>query len=225
MKLSQSRDTYNLVLNGHDAEVHDLHSRPDQPVGLQGRDVDVLELLLHSTLSTTLSDGHESEEAGKTGRCEEELVESNALQGRQPGRSLAHRESRGHELEPPVLEWRHDEAIGHESDGSLEVEWRRKELRVGNQVGVVDRVPSVELVDLNREEVIFVWAALLAHCALSDSGQCLRYRVCDATQHLRLCQPKSTLYAQGSVGEVHIDATGFPVVHVLGRHVCGDAQW
>lgn len=60
------RDTYDLVLNGHDAEIDNLHSWPDQPIGLQRRNIDVLEFALHRTLSTTLSDGHESEEARKT---------------------------------------------------------------------------------------------------------------------------------------------------------------
>lgn len=189
MRAKGSRNTYDLVLDGHDAEVHDLHRRPNQPVGFQGRDVDVLELALHSALSTTFSHSHESEEGSKTSGCEEELIESHALQSRQPSRSLAHRESRRQKLEPPVLEWRHDETIGHESDGPLEIERWRKELRIGNQVGIVNRVPPVQLVDLDSEEVIFVWTALLAYCALPDSGQCLSYCVCDATQHLRLCQP------------------------------------
>jgi hypothetical protein len=225
MKSEQSRDTYNLVLDGHNAEVHDLHRGPNQPVSLQGWNINVLELALHSALSTTLSDGHESEEASKTSRCEEELIESHALQSRQPSRSLTHRESRRQKLEPPVLQRRHDETIGHESNGSLEIKRWREELRVGNQVGIVDRVPPVQFVDLNREEIIFVWTSLLAYCALSDSGQCLRYCVCDATQHLCLCQPVSILYAQCSAGNCQIDATWFEVVDVVGKHVCGDAQW
>jgi hypothetical protein len=58
--------TYNLELDGHHTEVDDLHSRPNQEVGLEGWNVDILELALHSTPSTALSDGHECEESGKT---------------------------------------------------------------------------------------------------------------------------------------------------------------
>lgn len=66
LKARGCRSTYNLVLNGHDTEVDNLHSWPDQPVGLKRRDIDVLELALHGTLSTALGYGHECEEAGKT---------------------------------------------------------------------------------------------------------------------------------------------------------------
>jgi hypothetical protein len=41
-------------------------------------------------------------------------------------------------------------------------------------------------VDLNGQEVIFIWTALLANCALPDSGQCLSNGIRDATQHLNL---------------------------------------
>lgn len=61
-----SQSTHNLILNRHDSEVDDLHRRPDHPVGLQRRDVDILELALYGALATTLSDGHEGEETGKT---------------------------------------------------------------------------------------------------------------------------------------------------------------
>lgn len=64
------RTTYNLVLDRHDSEVDHLHSWPDQPVGLECRNVDVLELLLHGALSTALGDGHESEEARETWECQ-----------------------------------------------------------------------------------------------------------------------------------------------------------
>lgn len=85
-----------------------------------------------------------------------------------------------------MLQWRHDETIGHEAHSSLKVEWRRQYLGIWDDVAVVQRVPPIELVDLNREEVIFVWAAFLAHCALPYGGQGLGYCVCDAAQHLGL---------------------------------------
>jgi hypothetical protein len=59
-------DTHNLELNGHHTEVDDLHCRPNQEIGFQGGDVDILELALQCTLSTAFSNGHESEESGKT---------------------------------------------------------------------------------------------------------------------------------------------------------------
>jgi hypothetical protein len=66
VKMKRGLITYNLELNGHHTEVDDLHSRPNQEVGLQGRNVDVLKLALYSTPSTTFSNGHECEESGET---------------------------------------------------------------------------------------------------------------------------------------------------------------
>lgn len=60
--------TYDLVLNGHDTEVDNLHRRPDQPVGFERRDVDVLKLALYSALASTLGYRHEGEETRKTCR-------------------------------------------------------------------------------------------------------------------------------------------------------------
>jgi hypothetical protein len=40
--------------------------------------------------------------------------------------------------------------------------------------------------NLTVRSVILIHSTLLAHCALSDSGQCLSYCICDATQHLHL---------------------------------------
>lgn len=117
---------------------------------------------------------------------EQELIKGHALERWQPCRRLAHRESRRHELEPPELNRRHDKTVGHEPHSSLEVERRRQSLRVWNQIGVIYGIPPVEVVDFNSEEIIFVWTALLAHCALPDSCQCLCYCVRDATQHLCL---------------------------------------
>ena len=57
---------YNLELNRHHTEVDDLHSRPNQEIGLQGWNVNVLELALYSTLSTAFSDRHEREKSGET---------------------------------------------------------------------------------------------------------------------------------------------------------------
>lgn len=58
--------TYNLELDGHNAEVENLNGRPYDVVCLQSRYVDVLELASHGALSSALSHRHESEEASKT---------------------------------------------------------------------------------------------------------------------------------------------------------------
>lgn len=63
--------TYNLVLNWHNTEVDNLHSGPDHPVGLQCGNIDVLELALHSTLSTAFGHGHKGEETGETCDCQD----------------------------------------------------------------------------------------------------------------------------------------------------------
>ena len=83
-----------------------------------------------------------------------------------------------------MLDWRHQETIRHEPCRALEIEWWREVPRVGNEIILVEWVPPVELMDLNSQKVIFVWAAFLADRALADSGQCLGYCICDATQHL-----------------------------------------
>jgi hypothetical protein len=112
------------------------------------------------------------------------LVKSHTLDNWSPRRSLAKRERGSQELQPSELDRRHDETIGHESHGALKVEWRRQQPRVRNEVVIVDRIPPVEIVNLNSQKIILSWSALLAHCALPDSRQSLSYCVCDATQHL-----------------------------------------
>jgi hypothetical protein len=59
-------NSYNLVLDRHDAEVDNLHSGPHHPIGLQRRHVDVLEFALHSALPTAFGNGHKSKETRKT---------------------------------------------------------------------------------------------------------------------------------------------------------------
>ena len=180
----QTRRTYNLELDGHDPEVDDLDCRPDQEVGLERRNVDVLELALNSALSTTLGKGHVCEEGGETGGREQELVEGDTLERGYPGTAyLPDGECLGKETEPAVLNGRHEETVGHEANGALKVKGRRQLLRVGNDVVVRPRVAAVEVVDLNSEEVVLARAAL-AVCALTHSSQRLGYSVCNATQDL-----------------------------------------
>jgi predicted metal-dependent HD superfamily phosphohydrolase len=82
-----------------------------------------------------------------------------------------------------VLEGRHEETVRHEARCALEIERRRQLLRVGDNVMFGVWVSPVQLVDLDRQEVVFACAAL-AVCALPDCGQCLCDRVCNTTQRL-----------------------------------------
>lgn len=61
-----SKGAYNLELDRNDPEVEYLHRRPQHKVGLQGRQIDVTELLRQCPLSTSLGNRHISEEARET---------------------------------------------------------------------------------------------------------------------------------------------------------------
>lgn len=63
---TNSAETHNLKLNGHDSEVDHLHSWPDEVVRLERRHIDVLELLLHGLSAAALCHRHVSEEDRKT---------------------------------------------------------------------------------------------------------------------------------------------------------------
>lgn len=58
--------THNLKLDGDDSEVQYLHGRPEQVVGFQRRQIHILKLAKHCTLTTTLCNCHESEKATET---------------------------------------------------------------------------------------------------------------------------------------------------------------
>lgn len=177
------RGAYNLELNRHDPEVDDLHGRPDQEVGLQRRDVDILELALHCALSAALGDGHVCEEGCQTGRREQELIECNTLERGNPGTArLCNRECLRQKTEPAVLDGRHEETVGHEADCALEVKGRRELLRIRDDLMVGPRVAAVEVVDLDGEEVVL--ACAFADRTLADGSQGLGYCVCDTTQDL-----------------------------------------
>ena len=53
---------HNLELEGNDSEVEDLYSRPEHEVGLESREIYVLELPCNRSLSTTLCNSHERKE-------------------------------------------------------------------------------------------------------------------------------------------------------------------
>lgn len=58
--------TYNLELNGHNAEVDQLHCWPNDEVRFECWHVDVLEFASDGALAAALADGHECEEASQT---------------------------------------------------------------------------------------------------------------------------------------------------------------
>lgn len=111
----KSGTTYNLELTRHQSEVDQLYSGPDQVVGLERRNVDILELLLDFLATASFCHSHESKEGSKTNWCEEELVKSSSLGCRAGTSSLGKREDAIEEAEPLVLDGGHDETVCHES--------------------------------------------------------------------------------------------------------------
>lgn len=62
----ERKETYYLKLNGDHSEVQDLDSGPQDKVGLESRDVHILELANQRLSPAPFSNSHESEEANKT---------------------------------------------------------------------------------------------------------------------------------------------------------------
>lgn len=58
--------THDLELDGEEAEVHDLHGRPKDKIGLQSWQVDITEFLRQRPFASALCDRHECEEASQT---------------------------------------------------------------------------------------------------------------------------------------------------------------
>ena len=58
--------THNLELDGHDAEVDQLHCGPNDEVRLKRRHVNILEFASDGAPATALANGHECEEAAQT---------------------------------------------------------------------------------------------------------------------------------------------------------------
>lgn len=58
--------TYDLELDGHEAEVDDLYSRPEHVVCLQSWNVNVLHFLDYGPSAPSFGNGHESKETPKT---------------------------------------------------------------------------------------------------------------------------------------------------------------
>lgn len=54
--------THNLKPDWDNSEVQNLHGGPEDEVGLEGRQVDVLKLAHQRPPASSLSDGHEGEE-------------------------------------------------------------------------------------------------------------------------------------------------------------------
>lgn len=58
--------TYNLELDRYNPEVQNLNCRPNKKVGLEGRDVYILEFASQGPSTTTFCNGHIREEAHQT---------------------------------------------------------------------------------------------------------------------------------------------------------------
>lgn len=177
-----STSTHQLELNRHQAKVDNLHSRPHTVVGLERGKIHVPKLARDSTTTSTLSNGHGSKEDTQTKRRKDELIKRNTLHGGSKSARLGDREDVLEEAEPLELDGRHAEAVRHEAGQTLKVERRRKVLRVGNQVAVVEGVLAVELVDLDGDAVVLLEAAGLAEGSLADGCDGLGNCIGDTTE-------------------------------------------
>lgn len=135
---------------------------------------------------------------GHTNWGEHELVQSHALERGHHSGSFAHGESPCKEAKPLMLYGRHQETIRHEPCQALEIKGRRQQLRVGDEITVVQRVPPVDFVDLDGQEIIFV---ALAHRTLPHCGQRLGYCVRYTTQHLQIYQRMSFICLRSEMYE------------------------
>jgi hypothetical protein len=171
-----------LELNRHQTEVDNLHSRPNNIIGLEGGNVHVPKLVGHSATTTTLSNCHGSVENSQTEWRKDELVESNAFHGGDESARLGNGEDTLEESEPFELHRGHAETVGHEARETLKVKGWGEADRVGDQVAFVERVLSVELVDLNSDAVVLLKAAWLAESSFADGGDGLGDCVCDASE-------------------------------------------
>jgi hypothetical protein len=174
-----ANSTYQLELNRHQTEVDNLHSRPNNIIGLEGGNVHVPKLVGHSATTTTLSNCHGSVENSQTEWRKDELVESNAFHGGDESARLGNGEDTLEESEPFELHRGHAETVGHEARETLKVKGWGEADRVGDQVAFVERVLSVELVDLNSDAVVLLKAAWLAESSFADGGD----GVCDHHGH------------------------------------------
>ena len=114
----------NLKLQWNDPKVQDLHCGPEDVIGSECGDVDILEFLDNVFLSSSLCQCHECEEDAQTDWCEEQLIHGNSLKRR-------YCPSLGQDWKPFVkpsvpqkLRRGHQEAVRHESSESFEVERR-----------------------------------------------------------------------------------------------------
>lgn len=181
-KVSCASSTYQLELNRHQTEVDNLHSRPDNIVGLESRNVHVPKLVGHSATTTTLGNCHGGVENSQTERRKDKLVESNALHGGDESARLGNGEDTLEESEPLELHGGHAETVGHEAGETLKVKGWGKADRVGDQVALVEGVLSIELVDLNGDAVVLLEATGLADSSFADGGDGLGDCVCDASE-------------------------------------------
>lgn len=171
-----------MKLHRHQSEVDDLHQGPHHEVRLQRRDVHVAELVRDRPTAAALRHGHGREEAADAEGGEDQLVEGHALHRRAEGAVLGDGERARQEAEPLELHGRHREPVRHEPGQPLEVEGRRQQLRVRDQLPVAPRVLLVQVVDLDRHRVVLRYAARLSQRSLSHRCDGLGYGVGDASE-------------------------------------------
>lgn len=98
-----------------------------------------------SCLYETLTDG-----------SKHKLITSNSFQHWEHPRVLCDRKRPRQKGEPMELDWRHYKAISHKADQPLKVEWRWQLQRSRYQFPRGKWIFLVQLVNLNRNEVIFL---------------------------------------------------------------------
>ncbi len=182
MNRKNKERAYQLKLHRHQAEVDDLHGRPDEVVGLERGEEHVADLLQNGPAAAALGHRHDGEEPGDAKGRKHELVHGHALHGWHKGAALGQGEASLEEAEPLELDGRHAEAVGHEARQPLKVKGRRQRPGLGYQVAVQQRVLAVQLVDLYRQPV-FARVQALAQCPLPDGRNGLRHRIGHAAKH------------------------------------------
>jgi hypothetical protein len=177
---SWSRGTHNLELQRHDAEVENLHGRPDHVIRLQRRNVHFLELASNGATAAALGDGHEEEEERETCHLaavrnvgvihtdggHDQLIQGDPLERLGGGGVLGERERGTEESEPAVLHGSDEEAVGNEARQPLKVKGRRQ--AIGEVIDRRREVLLLEVVELNGHGIGAGPAALDGRHYLGD---------------------------------------------------------
>ncbi|KAG9954895.1 hypothetical protein KCU85_g96, partial [Aureobasidium melanogenum] len=183
----RSDTTYNLELTRHQSEVDQLYSGPDQVVGLERRNIDILELLLNLLTATSFCHSHESEEGSETNWCEQKLVKGGSLRCCAGASSVGKRENAIEEAEPLVLDGSHNKTICHESCQSARCIsiFESLFLALGSWNELFLRDSAVYLMDLDGQSIVLgVGATGFANGTFSDCCESLGDSVGYTTKHL-----------------------------------------